>query len=518
MMIYVLLLIIAILAGYLCYQIRINGKKSNNHAENPVTVMAAPSGKPVPKKRPVEKVPSLPWEETHVITEEFQHIRELVCRGEKFILVTGGAGTGKTTLIQWLLEANVLPLTKIAVVSYTGIAALVCRGKTIHSFFSLPPSTLLPGTVFSNISSTRASLFRHLELLIIDEISMVRSDLMDGVDRRLRKARRSEEPFGGVPLLMVGDPCQLPPVVGPKERKLFSPVPGDEKFQLWESPWFFHAKVFSDRKMKGVLLTHTFRQQDGSREYLDHLNKMRALSLTNRNQQEVIEYFNAHCFHEGMPLLDQAITITFTNSQADEINAEHLRTLPGPEHQFTARATGYFAGQKSTESKNQFTPKLPAPYTLVIKEGAQVMILVNDPEKRYVNGSLATILHIRDEDIIVTLPGGLEVSLSPCEWVSEDFIYNKQTEGIERIIDGSYKQYPVTLAWAFTAHKSQGKTLDRVNIITDQRSFASGQTYVALSRTRRIEDMCLSAPLTPNNFVVDRELLRLREFLKSDSE
>lgn len=241
---------------------------------------------------------------------------------------------------------------------------------------------------------------------------------------------------------------------------------------------------------------------------------MRALSLTNRHQQEVMDYFNEYCYEEGCPLLDHALTITFTNAQADDINAERLRCLSGEEYQFTAVATGYFAGANNQLSQNQFTPKLPAPYTLSLKVGAQVMLLINDSERGFVNGTLATIIAITAGDIMVSLPGGREVLISPYDWVSEDYVYNPVSKSIERVTDGSYRQYPLTLAWAFTAHKSQGKTLDRVNIITECRSFASGQAYVALSRTRRIEDMKLSAPLSASNFVIDRDLLLLKGFLK----
>lgn len=461
----------------------------------------------------VHEVPSI-W----TITDEFKQVRDLINKGEKLILVTGGAGTGKTTLIQWLLQDRVLIKGNIAVVAFTGIAALVCRGKTIHSFFYLPPATILPNTKLDNITSTRASVLASLQLLIIDEISMVRADLMDAIDRRLREARRNSEPFGGVPLLMVGDPCQLPPVVGAKERKLFSPVKGEEQFQLWASPWFFHAGVFKDRKMKQVLLTQVFRQDSAAADYLEHLDKMRRLSVTTQGQEDVINYFNGFCYKGEHELLDHAITITFTNAQADEINTKFLQELPGSEKAFVAAATGFFQGavqedQAFKMKANRYTPKLPAPYILSLKEGAQVMLLVNAPDKSFVNGTIATIVEIGSSDILVQLPGGREVYITKNTWESEDYWYNEEKAEIEKIIDGTYTQYPLTLAWAFTAHKSQGKTLDRVNIITSQRAFASGQTYVALSRTRRIEDMRLSSPLSSNNFVIDRDLLKLKDYI-----
>lgn len=497
----------------------------NNSSQTPVQVRINPlpqqDEKAITPKRtdpspvsPSSLDMSSKFDDNREITEEFQRVRHLIASGEKLILVTGGAGTGKTTLIQWLQEQEVLPITNIAVVAFTGIAALVCRGKTIHSLFSLPPVTILPKTRLENISSTRNSVLINMRLLIIDEISMVRSDLMDAIDRRLRKARKNDASFGGVQVIMVGDPCQLPPVVGEKERKLFSTVPGEEVYQQWDSPWFFHAKVFSGKKMKAVLLSKTFRQLEGSADYLDHLNKMRILSLTNRNQQEVIEYFNNCCYEEGQPLQDHALSITFTNAQADAINEERLRGLRGREYQFTAAATGYFAGAKNEYTKNHFTPKLPAPYTLVLKKGAQVMLLINDADKGIVNGSLAVISTIYENDIAVILPSGREIMISPYMWTSEDYLYNEETDAIERVVDGIYRQYPLTLGWAFTAHKSQGKTLEKVNIITDRKAFASGQTYVALSRTRRIEDMRLSAPLTSNNFVIDRELYKLKDYLE----
>ncbi len=447
------------------------------------------------------------------ITAEFKSVRDHIINGEQLILVTGGAGTGKTTLVRWLLEDDVLPINNIAIVAFTGVAALVCRGKTIHSFFVLPPTMILSDTEFDNIASEKVSVLLHLELLIIDEISMVRADLMDAIDRRLRKVRKDTRPFGGVQILMVGDPCQLPPVVGHGQKPFFFTMKGSKLPQLWKSPWFFHAKVFTGRKMKAVLLSRIFRQIEGSIEYLENLNKMRILSLSNRNQEEVIDYFNKCCYLKGGSLFEHAITITFTNAQALEINSRRLQELPGKESCFEAVATGCFLGEKDAEKQQQDSIKLPAPYHLVLKEGAQVMLLVNDSNQDYVNGSLATVSVIREKDIAVVLSSGRKIMLTPNKWESEDFKYNKETEQIERYIDGTYIQYPLALAWAFTAHKSQGKTLEKVNIITDRKAFASGQAYVALSRTRRIEDMKFSAPLTTNNFVIDRVLYDLKDYL-----
>lgn len=448
------------------------------------------------------------WE----ITKEFSLVRQLLINDSPIVLVTGGAGTGKTTLIRWLQEPGVLP-KNVAVSAFTGVAALVCEGKTIHSLFMLPLGVILPYVKLDDLSRERYMVLKHLDLLIIDEISMVRADIMDAIDRRLQEVKQNQKPFGGVQILMVGDPCQLPPVTYKKDKKFFTEESNNIDAQRWEGSRFFHANVFKGRKIKHVLLTKPFRQIKASEDYLNHLNKMRKLSVRREGINKVISYFNDHCYKKGSLLQKKAISITYTNDEADSINHVRLDKINKPEVCFEAEAHGCYANLKG-DTKNDIT-KVPAPFDLRLKEEAQVMILINDPDQRYVNGTIGTISKIEGENVTVILPDDSKEVFSVHTWESYDYIYNDETKQYEKIIDGTYTQIPLVLAWAFTAHKSQGKTLERVNFIASGRSFCSGQTYVALSRTRRIEDVRLKVRLNPGHFLIDDTLANLKEYLET---
>lgn len=445
------------------------------------------------------------------ITSEFLAVKELLQNGKKVILVTGGAGTGKTTLIQWLRNSELSITQKCAIVAYTGVAALVSKGKTIHSFFRLGLGVLCDDTWEENNTETFVTICRNLDLLIIDEISMVRADLVDAIDRRLREARRSNEPFGGVSILMVGDPCQLPPIVKGEEKVFFKSTSiKTSELINWNSPWFFHANVFSSLKFAHIKLTTVFRQEPEMRSYIEQLNKIRTLALKKHSIDKSLSFFNKECYLTKGLFNDLAISITFTRKESNSINSRKLKALETKEYSYDATASGVFI------QASEIT--LPADATLTLKVGAQVMMLANDALKRYVNGSVGIVKQLSDYGITVELDNGLSIEVERYSWISYTYKYNEETDSIEQEEDGRFTQYPVTLAWAFTAHKAQGKTLNKVNIILDKAAFAPGQTYVALSRTRRIQDMRFSAPLQHSHFRTDEILNQLVRFLEANDK
>ncbi|MBQ4636632.1 MAG: AAA family ATPase [Akkermansia sp.] len=512
-MVYVLISLL-IIAAYIIWMQNISSKKGSHTQETvnkrPNTVSiggetivsnAIQTENELPPLNTVSQTSEL------TITSEFQAVKSLLQNGKKVILVTGGAGTGKTTLIQWLRNSE-LPITqKCAVVAFTGIAALVGKGKTIHSFFRLGLGVLCDDTWEENNTEAFVTICRNLDLLIIDEISMVRADLIDAIDRRLREARRSNESFGGVSILMVGDPCQLPPIVKQEEQVFFkSSSIRTSELVNWNSPWFFHANVFSRLKFAHVKLTTVFRQEPEMRSYIEQLNEIRKLALQKRNIDKSLSFFNKECYLSKSLFNDLAISITFTRKDSNAINSRNLRALQTKEYSYDATASGIFI-QASEAS-------LPADATLTLKVGAQVMMLANDAYKRYVNGSIGIVKQLSDYGITVELDNGVNVEVERYSWISYTYKYNDETDSIEQEEDGRFTQYPVTLAWAFTAHKAQGKTLNKVNIILDKAAFAPGQTYVALSRTRKIQDMRFSAPLQHSHFRTDEILNQLVRFLE----
>lgn len=446
------------------------------------------------------------------ITPEFKSVLLNIRKEAPFILVTGGAGTGKTTLIRMLRDSFPELMGHCVILAPTGASALVCKGKTIHSFFRLKPGMQLEDTWESNDADSFTAVCRSLKLIIIDEISMVRSDLMDAIDRRMRESRENSMPFGGVPILMVGDPCQLPPIVIDDEKKFFaSELPKQARNKArWKSPWFFHAHVFDNQKFSHIKLTHVFRQHEDMKEYIRNLNKLRVFAARYGNIESAISYFNKHCFYGCSERDKSAIYITFTRYVANSINRSKLESLPGPEYVFHAKVAGVF---QFADGKSN-----PAEVSLVLKEGAHVMLLVNDTEKHYVNGSLGVIKKIYPERVIIQLHNGFEADVGRHTWESYNYVYNDATKRIEQVIDGTFTQLPVALAWAFTAHKSQGKTLDKVNVILQGDAFAAGQTYVALSRTRGILDIQLSRPLTPFHFITDESLYELTQYINSEDD
>lgn len=414
------------------------------------------------------------------LTHEFSTAFDLLEITRHHYYVTGNAGTGKSTLLQYFKEKT---KKKTVVLAPTGIAAVNIGGSTIHSFFRFPTRLI----TLDDVKKIRgkADLFAALETLIIDEVSMMRADMMDAIDASLRLNRnRPYDPFGGVQLVLIGDLFQLPPVV---EQDLL------EYFEdNYSTPYFFSAKVFNEIRLKKIELQHIFRQNDP--EFIRLLNKVRnkeieLSDLVKINQRYQSSFtLNAH---------DLAITLTSTNALASTINLQRLSALPSREYDFDAVIEGDF------DDKSH-----PTDRKLKLRKGAQVMMVKNDPNKRWVNGTLGVIQHISDDSIKVSF-GGVVHSVEQTSWEKSIYEYDRSYRSIESVVTGSFRQYPIKLAWAITIHKSQGKTFDKVIIDLGYGAFAHGQAYVALSRCKSYEGVYLKAPLRYSDIILDQ---RVRDF------
>jgi len=392
------------------------------------------------------------------INEQFRHALEIMENSDRSIFITGRAGTGKSTLLNYFRNTT---QKKVAVLAPTGVAALNVKGQTIHSFFRFKPG-ITPDRVKKLRSDNSESVYRKLDAIVIDEISMVRADLLDCVDRFLRlNGPEADKPFGGIQMAFIGDLYQLPPVVTGGEKDVFQ--------SLYETPYFYGARVFDSFEMEFVELEKIYRQHD--EQFITLLNAIRNNSITG----EDLELLNRRYQPDLEPSPDEFyVCLTTTNKLAEEINSKRLAGLKGRLYTFTGSIEGDF-GQEYLATK----------IDLQVKVGAQVMMLNNDTEGRWVNGSIGKITGItqnrKGEDIIIAeLADGDEVEITPFTW--EIYRFFVEAGGLQSEVIGKFTQYPLMLAWAVTIHKGQGKTFDKVIIDIGKGTFAHGQMYVALSR------------------------------------
>lgn len=397
------------------------------------------------------------------------------------IFLTGKAGTGKTTFLKALKEHS---SKRIIVVAPTGVAAINAGGVTIHSFFQLPLSPYVPGTTFKDrydFGKEKRRIIRTLDMLVIDEISMVRSDLLDAIDNVLRRYRDPTLPFGGVQLLMIGDLHQLTPVVTPRDEELLRPY--------YDTPYFFGSHALQQTSYVTIQLTHVYRQQDQA--FIDILNHVRDGVPT----AEDLTRLNARCKPMFIPKAEEGyIRLTTHNRMADSYNDNELHKLSGKRYVFKAEIEKEFP-----ESS------YPADVNLELKQGAQVMFIKNDPSPShlYYNGRIGHVVGFEDEKVVVKCPGDdYTISVEPAEWENTRYAINEETKVIEPQVLGVFRQYPLRLAWAITIHKSQGLTFEHA-IIDASASFASGQVYVALSRCKSLEGLVLASQIQPRNIIGD---------------
>lgn len=399
------------------------------------------------------------------------------------LFVTGRAGTGKSTLLRALRDIVTVPNV---VVAPTGLAAVTAGGQTIHSFFGLPPKLIQSSDIRR---SRNGSVMRRIKLLIIDEVSMVRSDLMNAIDLSLRVNRgRPREPFGGVRLALFGDLHQLPPV-----------VQGGEEAEYLESahggPYFFNIPALREAAGTTLLeLDEVFRQRDVA--LLDVLNRIRDGNADAHDFETLnTRVAPVRTLSEGDPY----VILTPTNAAAQRINAAFLDALPGAAELFEAKVTGEFNGAAS-----------PTETALMLKPRAKVIMLRNDADGRWVNGSVGRVSRIADGKVFVEIDGR-EHEVEPASWENRRYAYDKSAEKIVESVAGTFRQLPLRLAWALTIHKSQGLTLDKVYIDLGRGTFAHGQAYVALSRCRSLDGLALARPLRPTDILFDRSAMAYRD-------
>lgn len=414
------------------------------------------------------------------------------------LFLTGKAGTGKTTFLRRLRTSS---RKRMVVTAPTGIAAINAGGMTLHSFFQLDFGPYVPGARRDTsgrrsmaFSKEKIRIIRGLDLLVIDEVSMVRSDMLDAVDDVLRRFRDRTLPFGGVQLLLIGDLQQLPPVVVESERLLME--------KHYRSPYFFDSHALSQLDYVTVELRHVYRQSDSA--FLDILNAVR----DNRADNETLRQLNSRCIPGFSPDDSEGyVRLTTHNRLASEINRARLDALPAEAYTFRATVKGNFP-----ESS------YPAEENLQLKEGAQVMFIKNDTgtDRRFFNGMLGRVTAIDEEGVVVTpSDNGEPIDVEPMEWENVRFTVNEETKEITEQTEGVFRQLPLKTAWAMTIHKSQGLTFDRA-IIDATSSFTHGQTYVALSRCRTLEGLVLERPIPPAAIINDPTVTNYIEQHRND--
>ncbi|MEZ5566562.1 MAG: AAA family ATPase [Gammaproteobacteria bacterium] len=409
---------------------------------------------------------------------DFDRALALIEGGDQHVFITGRAGTGKTTLLHLLRDETI---RNVAVVAPTGLSAIHVGGQTIHSFFRLPPRFVDPQELRA---MRHTGVMKALDLLVIDEVSMVRADLMDGIDKVLRLNRRNDEPFGGVQLAMFGDLWQLPPVVREAELK--------EYFEeTYGGPYFFQALVWRECAGRSVDLQKIYRQKDdaGFRNILQSIRD-------GEPDEETLRALNARVISKAsLPDPDSHIVLTATTQAAMRENSRRLAALPGKVKRYAADVSGKFdATAFPTESE------------LLLKVGAKVMFLKNDPERRWINGSWGIVTALGDDGPSVQLEDGTEHEVGKTAWENLSYRYDRASRQITREQIGAFRQLPLRLGWAITIHKSQGQTFDRVYIDLGHGAFSHGQTYVALSRCRSLEGLALARPVRERDVILDQQI------------
>jgi len=426
------------------------------------------------------------------INSEFAEALELMEDSAKLLFITGRAGTGKSTLLQYFRKNT---KKNMIVLAPTGVAALNVQGQTIHSFFGFPPQITPEQACKEHPFDQLKSTITKLDLIIIDEASMLRADLLDTIDQTLRQYGNKDKPFGGIRIVLIGDLYQLPPVLTSYEKNEF--------LQQYASPYFFDAKVFQQSEYAIIELEKIYRQKD--HDFIELLNAIRCNQVGEQHMSKLNQQLKKQ---KAAHKKANEITLCPTNIAVNNINQTQLNELSGDNINLNGKTAGDFQRQLPTDLKLQ------------LKIGAQIMLVNNDAAKRWANGSMGTILdyrwcnnkecHILD----IKLSNGINVEVPPYTWETNNYYYEPETESIEAECLGSFTQYPVRLAWAVTIHKSQGKTFDQIVIDIGQGAFAHGQVYVALSRCTSLQGLILRKPILKHHIKSDP---RIQSFLNGQA-
>lgn len=415
-------------------------------------------------------------------SKQFTRALELLESGSRSLFITGHAGTGKSTLLEHFRNTT---KKKIVVLAPTGVAALNVKGQTIHSFFGFRPGTTPDSIKKYYRNRGKKGFYKMIDAIVIDEISMVRADLLDCVDEFLRlHGPDPKQAFGGVRMVFIGDLYQLPPVVTTYERELFN--------SFYQSPYFFSSKVMENFDLELIELNKIYRQDD--KAFIEVLDGIRR----NNINQEQLKLLN-NCYQEDFSFNsdDLYIYLTTTNKKADQVNQSFLNELPGRRYIFKGSTTGKFDKKIAPTSEK-----------LELKVNAQVMLINNDRAGRWVNGSIGKVSEVVElgpskDIIVVELDDGSVVEVMPYTWEVFKFVYNPATDQLQAESAGSYTQYPLILSWAITIHKSQGKTFNKAVIDFGWGTFAHGQAYVALSRCKSLAGMVLIKPFKQKDIITD---------------
>lgn len=442
--------------------------------------------KPKPNKYVQQTNTSLVQLQKLDLNPEFQKAYALMEKTNKHMFLTGRAGTGKSTLLTYFRSNT---KKKMVVLAPTGVAALNVKGQTIHSFFKFKPNITLQSVKKQYKKGDYKNIYEKIDSIVIDEISMVRSDLLDCVDKFLRLNRGSPEPFGGVQMIFIGDLYQLPPVVTGNEREIFR--------THYSGQYFFDAKVFADLSLEFIELEKVYRQKDDA--FITLLNAIRNNSATEEHLAQINKRYDPHFVADPQSF---SLHLTTTNMLADIINTEQIKRLQAKLYTYPAIVNGSF-------DKNAF----PTDVALSLKVGSQVMMLNNDSQRRWVNGTIGKIIDIKkdkenQDQIIVQFSDGTKEKVTPFTWELFRFSFDQKTNNLTSETVGTFTQYPMRLSWAVTIHKSQGKTFDSIIIDIGKGTFVHGQLYVALSRCTTLNGIVLKQPIAKKHIFMDWRVVK----------
>lgn len=414
------------------------------------------------------------------LSEEFLDALSVLEDSDDNVFLTGNAGTGKSTFLEYFKSRT---KKNIAIVAPTGVAALNVKGQTIHSFFKFKPRLIAKNSIKPKRDN---KIYKKLDILVIDEISMVRADVFDAIEYFLRlNGPTPGRPFGGVQICVIGDLYQLPPIVSRNESDIF--------YSLYDNPFFFSSDAFSQAEFSIIELKKIYRQSE--LEFISALNAIR----TGNAEHDMVNFINKR---HGLAQEDEdtPIILTTTNNIANMTNQQKMSEIKEPEFSYKGKVTGDFTVSGE---------KLPAPEELTLKVGAQVMFTKNHQNRKWVNGTVGTISSLSEREIVVHVKKGkrsYNFKVEKESWESVTYNYDRENETITEDIKGEYSQYPLMPAWAITIHKSQGKTLESAIIDLGYGAFAPGQLYVALSRCRHFDKIHLKKPITKRDIMCDQSV------------